>query len=81
VSNKKLFSIKNGEKIGPKDKLRNIREETEPMLPDESRRNNDVNSRITSSVRILERRYNQPKQSQNDVDVEMATVLITFPRH
>ena len=37
--------------------------------------------RSFKSIRILERRYNQPKQSINETDTEMAIVLITFPCH
>jgi hypothetical protein len=91
----KLFPIKpkNGEKINSKEKLRNIREETEPILSDvlcdknggrelkngKCERLLDMAKHRKTSVRILERRYNQPKQSLSETDVEMATVLITFP--
>ena len=85
---------KNGEKNCSKEKLRNIREEKEPNLSDilcetngggselkngKSERLLDLAKHRKSTVRILERRYNQPKHSQSDTDVEMATVLITFP--
>ena len=92
----KIFPVKpkNGEKNCSKEKLRNIREEKEPILSDilcetngggselkngKSERLLDLAKHRKSTVRILERRYNQPKHSQCDTDVEMATVLITFP--
>jgi hypothetical protein len=74
-----------------REKLKNIREEGEPMLNDGhddgvgvgdvdvDERLLDVGNNYTS-IRILERRYHQP-MSDADVDVEMATVLITFPRN
>jgi len=35
----------------------------------------------SNKVRILEQKYIPPYQSASDSDVEMATVLITFPQH
>ena len=71
-----------------KEKVKTIREEAEPMITDAGDSvvdiDVDVDERLLdvgnnfASIRILERRYHQPN---NDSDVEMATVLITFPRN
>ena len=71
-----------------KEKVKTIREEAEPMINDAGDSvvdiDVDVDERLLdvgknfASIRILERRYHQPN---NDSDVEMATVLITFPRN
>ena len=78
-----------GKAKNEKDKLKNIREEGESTLSDTSIDvgvDVDIDERLLdvgnnfASIRILERRYHQP-MSDADVDVEMATVLITFPRN
>ena len=86
---RKLFGGGGGKAKNEKDKLKNIREEGESTLSDTSIDvgvDVDIDERLLdvgnnfASIRILERRYHQP-MSDADVDVEMATVLITFPRN
>jgi hypothetical protein len=49
-------------------------------VDDASERVVDVGKNF-ASIRILERRYLPPRTSASDTDVEMATVVITFPRN
>ena len=89
---RKLFGggVGGGKTKMEKEKVKTIREEAEPMINDAGDSvvdidvDVDVDERLLdvgnnfASIRILERRYHQPN---NDSDVEMATVLITFPRN
>ena len=89
AGNRKLiFREKKGKIKSQKDKFKCITEETILMQDSLQINNGGVHSerlldvgRSFKSIRILERRYNQPKQSINETDTEMAIVLITFPCH